>query len=310
MVAVGHWMACFWAMIGEMQGGDREGSAAAPNWIYVLDQRMYDPQRRRCTHLDKYANALYWSIVTMTSVGYGDIVPQNTKEVWAATFIMLVGASFWAYIIGSACGIIATLNVEAITHRQTMDQAGSSNWRVAYGVGGSTTKSHCPNCAGQLNYMMADRHIPQELRERLRTFFRQTRQVTRVDSYKDLIRRMSPTLKGEVAGEDCRWIHQLWYLAGASNKFVVEIVDRLAGAAYCPQEEVHMDVAAGGQLTIVNRGVASHNGRVRVAGGFWGEDFILSTPRFKDLNPGFALTYLETLNLTRPNLVALLKGES
>ena len=173
-----------------------------------------------------------------------------------------------------------------------------------------STKSNCRNCSDQLNYMMADRHIPQELRERLRTFFRQTRQVTRVDSYKDLIRRMSPTLKGEVAGEDCRWIHQLWYLAGASNKFVVEIVDRLAGAVYCPQEEVHMDVAAGGQLTIVNRGVASHNGRVRVAGGFWGEDLILSTPRFKDLNPGFALTYLETLNLTRPSLVALLKGES
>merc|ERR1711998_158926 len=198
-----------------------------------------------------------------------------------ATFIMLIGASFWAYIIGSACGIIATLNVEAIGHRQTMDQ---------------------------LNYMMADRHIPQDLRERLRTFFRQTRQITRVESYKELIRRMSPTLKGEVAVEDCRWIHTLWYLSGAHNMFIVEIVERLNGSVYCPQEQVHSDFSEGGQLIVVNRGVASHNGRVRVAGGFWGEDFILASSQFKDMNAGFALTYLETLDLCRASLMQVLRG--
>ena len=29
---------------------------------------------------DRYVSALYWSIMTLTSIGYGDIVPQNTYE--------------------------------------------------------------------------------------------------------------------------------------------------------------------------------------------------------------------------------------
>ena len=75
---------------------------------------------------------------------------------------------------------------------------------------------------------------------------------------------------------------------------------------YCPQEAVSQDLSAGGQLTVVNRGVATHNGRVCVAGGFWGEDCVLSTPKYKDLTSALALTYLETHELTRSSLVQLL----
>ena len=36
--------------------------------------------------------------------------------------MMVLGSSIWAYIIGSACGIIATLNPHLIEYRQTMDE--------------------------------------------------------------------------------------------------------------------------------------------------------------------------------------------
>ena len=89
----------------------------------------------------------------------------------------LPARSFWAYIIASACGIIATLDVEAIEHHQTVDD---------------------------LNTMCEDRDLPQDLRERLRTFFTQTRRAVRVARYKQLIRQMSPVLQGVLATEVCR----------------------------------------------------------------------------------------------------------
>ena len=47
------------------------------------DTGLYDPSTH-CAYdapMNKYSAALYWSIVTITSVGYGDITPQNPSEV-------------------------------------------------------------------------------------------------------------------------------------------------------------------------------------------------------------------------------------
>ena len=39
-----------------------------------------------------YAAAIYWSIVTITSIGYGDITPTNTNEMFVGTAILLFGS--------------------------------------------------------------------------------------------------------------------------------------------------------------------------------------------------------------------------
>jgi len=38
-----------------------------------------------------YVVALYWSLVTFTTLGYGDIVPQNLIEMGFAIFIVFLG---------------------------------------------------------------------------------------------------------------------------------------------------------------------------------------------------------------------------
>lgn len=44
---------------------------------------------------------LYWSITTMTTVGYGDVTPQSTAGRIIAVFIMLVGIGFVALLTGA-----------------------------------------------------------------------------------------------------------------------------------------------------------------------------------------------------------------
>ncbi|CAM9919542.1 unnamed protein product, partial [Heterosigma akashiwo] len=49
----------------------------------------------------RYVAALYWAFTTMTTVGYGDVLPVSDLERVYATVIMIMGATVFGYIVGS-----------------------------------------------------------------------------------------------------------------------------------------------------------------------------------------------------------------
>ena len=59
--------------------------------------------------LHDYIVSLYWSTTTMTTVGYGDIVPYNDRDRILAIIAMKVGTLFYVYILGALAATLISV---------------------------------------------------------------------------------------------------------------------------------------------------------------------------------------------------------
>jgi len=55
---------------------------------------------------NRYVTSIYWSITTLTTVGYGDLHPVNTKEMVFDIFYMMFNLGLTAYLIGNMTNLI------------------------------------------------------------------------------------------------------------------------------------------------------------------------------------------------------------
>lgn len=67
-----------------------------------------------------YANAIYWSFTTLTTVGYGDIVPCNEMEMLFATAAMVVGSALFAYIVGNISSVVTSIKGQELKMKERM----------------------------------------------------------------------------------------------------------------------------------------------------------------------------------------------
>ena len=68
-----------------------------------------------------YLAALLWSVETMVTVGYGDVVAITNAEHCYVIFAMLVGGAFFSFVVGSFMNVLQELSEREAHARRTMD---------------------------------------------------------------------------------------------------------------------------------------------------------------------------------------------
>ena len=233
-----------------------------------------------CTHtcIRRYVASLYWAIMTITSIGYGDIAatPYNTAEQAVCTLLMLFGGMIWGSVIATFCGVIANLDPQGTEFRKTMDD---------------------------LNTFMASQGIPREMRISLREYFHQTKHLQVARANKALIENMSPMLQGQVVWKiNERWLKHVWFLRAAEDKFMVQLSLELEAAVFAPAE-----LCPNGHMYISHRGIALYGGKVMTTGKVWGEDMILNSAHLRSKYAARCMTYVEVYMISRDGLLNLAK---
>src|SRR6187549_3102560 len=64
--------------------------------VFGIVERLVDPDT-----FDNVWLGMWWAIQTVTTVGYGDVVPQSTAGKVIASFLMLGGLSLFAVVTGA-----------------------------------------------------------------------------------------------------------------------------------------------------------------------------------------------------------------
>ena len=96
--------ACFWYYIAFINSNSTD--SGSKTWLEInnlANEKLYK----------QYLYSLYWSTVTVLTVGYGDIVAKNNIEITYSIFTIFFGCGLFAYFINAVGVIVQEINKEA-----------------------------------------------------------------------------------------------------------------------------------------------------------------------------------------------------
>ena len=177
---------------------------------------------------DRYVMALYWSIMTMSTVGYGDVQVQTTPERLFACVAMLLGAVSFAYMLGNVQYLMSHLDTHAAMMRTRSDA---------------------------ITAFMRHRNISPALSLRVVKYFwfLWTRQA--VFDEATILGELPAHLRREVALEmHAEIISNVPFFAGASDSFVAEVVTRMRPVQAAEGDMLVRAGEVGAEMFILEKG--------------------------------------------------------
>ena len=97
--------------------------------VFGIVERLVDPDT-----FDSVWLGMWWGVQTVTTVGYGDVVPENTAGKVIATILMFGGLSLFAVITGAiTSSFVAQAQERMRGVGRTRSREGSMRWSAARG---------------------------------------------------------------------------------------------------------------------------------------------------------------------------------
>lgn len=112
VLIVVHLSGCFWFLLAKIEG------FVPDSWVVRMD--LLDSSSG-----EQYIASIYWAFTTISTVGYGDIVPKTQAERVFGIIWMMLGVGFYSFTIGSLTSILSNIdstNIELTLKLNAIDQ--------------------------------------------------------------------------------------------------------------------------------------------------------------------------------------------
>ncbi len=250
--------------------------------LAVFEQDVGDPLAIR------YLRASYWTITTMTTVGYGDITPDHdrSRALLFTMLIMVIGAGAFGFIIGNIATIMTNLDFARNQHLDRMQR---------------------------INAFMRYNEIPRELRDRVQGYYAYLWQTRRGFDESSVLTELPPAIRMDVELHLRRDIvSKVPFFRGADNNMIRALIARLKPRIALPGEYLIHKGEIGDSMYFIASGsveVLGPDGQTAVAtlgdGSFFGEIALLE--RQKRMADVRASDYCDLYTLDTAALVEVVK---
>jgi hypothetical protein len=142
-----HWLGCAWFAVGgkgedswatfyfmnqgtfSIDGIELDGLGRGPR--FYLDKEYCSQVKVRDTGFDAncdlttgklYLASMYFAVVVMATVGFGDITPQSDNQRAFCFLAMLLGGAIYGYLIGNIASIVSDTDSETKKKNERMEQ--------------------------------------------------------------------------------------------------------------------------------------------------------------------------------------------
>jgi len=113
VLLIAHASSCIFLAIPMLEHGEEELDLT---WLGNCSHDYTEFSREQ-----KYLLSFYWAMTTLTTVGFGDVVPYTGFERIFTIFAMILGVAFYAYSTATVSSVLHSLDVRETQNREKME---------------------------------------------------------------------------------------------------------------------------------------------------------------------------------------------
>jgi voltage-gated potassium channel len=175
-----------------------------------------------------YIRALYWSVTTVSTTGFGDITPKTEPQMIYTMLAMILGAGLYATVVANVASLISR----------------SDSARAAF-----------DSKIERLNTLMKYKNMPDSLQKQILGYHEYLWQTGLGHDHDDLLGDLSPGLRRSVGLFLNRHIlEQIPMLRGAETAVLHRLISGLSSVVYTPGDTIIHHGEPGDTMYLINRG--------------------------------------------------------
>lgn len=254
-----HWFSCFWI--------------------------MFHPQPENMDRTSYYIECFYWTVTTLTTVGYGDITPKTNAGRIYTMFVMFIGVGVYGFVIGNISRIFS----ESARYKE------QGREKLA-----------------ELNAFMKYYHIPSKLQSAVFNYYGHLNNKRLSDNDTQIISELPHALKQELqVYMNMKLIRNLPVFQFCSISCLREVSSCLEQKFYSPGDTIINIGEIGDEMFIIGHGmvdVITEEGKTVAQlheGQFFGEAALITeTTRNANIRAG---TYTDLYRLSKDDFLNIIR---